>query len=68
MRYETLEGGQGVMAGHSLTWRYPFPAGLALCRDCGQLITARQLGMERCTGARPDAADGFTSSSAGAHT
>jgi hypothetical protein len=56
------------MAGHSLTWRYPFPAGLALCRDCGQLITARQLGVERCTGARPDAADGFTSSSAGAHT
>jgi hypothetical protein len=53
MRYEALEGGQGVMADHCLTWRYPFPAGLALCTGCGQLITAPQLGGEVCPGTSP---------------
>jgi hypothetical protein len=44
MRYEPLEGRQGVMvyAGHRPTWRYTLPDGLALCRSCGRVITARQ--------------------------
>ena len=55
MRYEPLEGRQGVMvyAGHRPTWRYTLPDGLALCRSCGRVITARQLGGEVCPGTSP---------------
>jgi hypothetical protein len=37
--------------GHSPSWRSPrVPEGLALCVGCWRLITARQLGGERCPG------------------
>jgi hypothetical protein len=37
--------------GHSPSWSFPqVPDGLALCVGCWRLITARQLGGERCPG------------------
>ncbi len=37
--------------GHRPSWSYPqVPDGLALCVGCWRLITARQLGGERCPG------------------
>lgn len=38
-------------AGHSPSWSSPdLPDGLALCVVCWRLITAPQLGVERCPG------------------
>jgi hypothetical protein len=40
-------------AGHSPSWTSPeLPDGLALCVGCWRLITARQLGVDRCVAAR----------------
>lgn len=37
--------------GHLPSFRFPeIPDGFALCVACWQLITARQLGFERCSG------------------
>lgn len=43
--------------GHSPSWGSPhIPDGLALCVGCWRLITARQLGGERCPGTERRAA------------
>jgi hypothetical protein len=40
-------------AGHLPSWGYPkIPDGLALCLGCWRLITARQLGVDRCRARR----------------
>jgi hypothetical protein len=42
---------QVLTLGHSPSWGFPqVPDGLALCMGCWQLITAGQLGGERCPG------------------
>lgn len=42
-------GEENMMPGHSPSWGSPqLPDGLALCVGCWRLITARQLGGERC--------------------
>lgn len=44
--------------GHSPSWRFPqVPDGLALCVGCWRLITAPQLGGERCPGTECRASD-----------
>jgi hypothetical protein len=40
------------LLGHWPSWDYPLPDGLALCVGCWRPITARQLGVESCPGAR----------------
>ena len=41
--------------GHLPSFRYPqLPDGFAICVACWQLINARQLGLERCSGQEPD--------------
>ena len=41
-------------AGHWPSWSPPdLPDGLALCVGCWRLITARQLGVDRCLATRP---------------
>jgi hypothetical protein len=40
------------LLGHWPSWDYPLPDGLALCVACWRPITARQLGVESCRGAR----------------
>ena len=42
-----------LTVGHSPSWGYPqIPDGLALCVGCWRLITARQLGVDRCRATR----------------
>ena len=41
--------------GHLLSFRVPqIPDGFAVCVACGQVIAARQLGAEWCSGRDPD--------------
>ena len=41
-----------IAPGHWPSWSYPLPDGLALCVRCWRPITAAQLGIEPCSGAR----------------
>ena len=44
-------GAKPQRVGHLPSFRYPqIPDGFALCVACWQLVTARQLGFERCCG------------------
>jgi hypothetical protein len=46
-------GGEIMTPGHWPSWTYPeVPDGLALCLGCWRPITAWQLGVESCPGAR----------------
>ena len=47
-------GAKRQSVGHLPSFRFPqIPDALALCVACWQLITARQLGFERCSGHDP---------------
>ncbi len=45
---------EAVTPGHWPSWFYRLPDGFALCIGCWRVITARQLDVESCLGARPE--------------
>ncbi len=48
-------GAKPQSVGHLPSFRFPqIPDGFALCVACWQVITARQLGFERCSGHDPN--------------